>query len=230
MNKVAIVTGGSSGIGLELVKRLLAREYKVIGVARDASKIPEGAIKIAGDVGEQSTAERAVAAAGHVDLLVNNAGIFIAKPFTDYSAEDYARLLATNLHGFVYMTQQALRVMVPAGKGHIVNIGTSLVVNPIASVPSALPVLLKGGIEAASRSLALEYAPRGIRVNTVAAGIIDTPMHAPEDHAFLRTLNPKGRIGTVAEIADAVLYPQGASFVTGEVLHVDGGSHAGNWS
>jgi NAD(P)-dependent dehydrogenase (short-subunit alcohol dehydrogenase family) len=233
MSKVAIVTGGSSGIGLELVKRLLARDYHVISVARRASAIADASVKIDGDVGSEATAARAVQAAlerfGRLDLFVNNAGIFIAKPFTEYNAEEYAQLLSTNLHGFVYSTQHALRAMVPRASGHIVNIGTSLSVQPNAAVPSALAILIKGGIEAASRSLAIEYAKQGIRVNTVAPGIIDTPMHAQESHPFLRQLSPAARLGSPADVADAVLYLDNAPFVSGEIVHVDGGAHAGKW-
>jgi NAD(P)-dependent dehydrogenase (short-subunit alcohol dehydrogenase family) len=229
--KVAIVTGGSSGIGLGLVRRLLAEDYAVLGIARDASRIPSPALAVEGDVGIESTAERAVALAlakfGRLDLLVNNAGIFIAKPFTDYTREDFARLVSTNLNGFVYMTQHALRAM--KGGGHIVNIGTSLSTQPQKQVPSALAILIKGGIEAASRALAVEYATQGIRVNTVAAGVIDTPMHAPADHDFLRTLSPANRLGSVDEVVEAVMYLERASFVSGEVLRVAGGAHAGRW-
>jgi NAD(P)-dependent dehydrogenase (short-subunit alcohol dehydrogenase family) len=170
-----------------------------------------------------------VARYGHLDLLVNNAGIFMAKPFVDYTADDYAALLATNLAGFFHMTQAALRRMAPRRSGHIVNIGTSLATQPIAGVPSALPILVKGGIEAATRSLAIEYAPQGIRVNTVAAGIIDTPMHAKASHEALRGLSPAHRIGAPADVTAAILYLDAATFVSGEVIHVDGGAHAGKW-
>jgi NAD(P)-dependent dehydrogenase (short-subunit alcohol dehydrogenase family) len=186
------------------------------------------------DVGDPRAAGRivdeAVARFGRVDVLINNAGIFIGKPFTEYSGDDYARLLSTNLAGFFHMTQAALRVMAPRRSGHIVNIGTSLVATPIAGVPSALAILIKGGIEAATRALAIEYAAQGIRVNTVSAGIIDTPMHQKESHGALGGLSPAGRIGTVQEVADAVLYLESAPFVSGEILHVDGGAHAGKWS
>jgi NAD(P)-dependent dehydrogenase (short-subunit alcohol dehydrogenase family) len=237
--KVALVTGASSGIGRAIAQTLLGRDYRVTAVSRTASKHPALAdatrfIAVDGDVGDEGTAARAVDAAlakfGKIDLLVNNAGIFIAKPFTDYTADDYARLLATNLAGFFHMTQRALRAMEGGRSGHIINIGTSLASQPIAGVPSALPILIKGGIEAATRSLAIEYAPHGIRMNTIAAGIIDTPLHAQESHAFLQGLSPARRIGTPLEIADAVLYLESATFVSGEVLHVDGGAHAGKWA
>jgi NAD(P)-dependent dehydrogenase (short-subunit alcohol dehydrogenase family) len=237
--KVALVTGASSGIGLEIAQTLLGRGYNVVAVSRTASKQAVLAdatrfIAVDGDVGDERTAARAVDAAltkfGKLDLLVNNAGIFIAKRFTDYTADDYAKLLATNLAGFFHMTQRALRAMEGGHSGHIVNIGTSLASQPVAGVPSALPILIKGGIEAATRSLAIEYAVHGIRMNTIAAGIIDTPMHPKENHGFLQGLSPARRIGTPLEIADAVLYLESATFVSGEVLHVDGGAHAGKWA
>lgn len=235
--KVAIVTGASSGIGLELTKTLLEKGYAVVAVSRTASKTLEPSEQLAvvdGDVGAAETAERAVAEAqerfGGLDLLVNNAGNFIPKPFTDYTSEDYERILSTNLAGFFHMTQHALRAMAPKKSGHIVNIGTTLATQPVAGVPSALPILIKGGIEAATRSLAIEYAHAGIRVNTVAPGIVDTPMHPSENHAFLAKLSPAGRIAKASEIADAILFLDGATFVSGEILHVDGGAHAGKWS
>jgi NAD(P)-dependent dehydrogenase (short-subunit alcohol dehydrogenase family) len=236
--KTAIVTGASSGIGLGIAEALLARGYNVVATSRNASRAPQlraaaQLLVVDGDVGQARTAERVVSAAvdfGGLDLLVNNAGIFLAKPFTEYTQEDYARLFSTNVAGFFHMTQHALRVMQVARHGHIVNIGTSLVQQPIAGVPSALSILTKGGIEAATRSLAIEYAPHGIRVNTVAAGIIDTPMHPAENHEALKGLSPAKRLGTVREVLEAVLYLEGATFVSGQILHVDGGAHAGKWS
>jgi NAD(P)-dependent dehydrogenase (short-subunit alcohol dehydrogenase family) len=237
--RVALVTGASSGIGLRIAATLVERGYRVVAASRTASRhaaVADAAkfIAVDGDVGDEGTAARAVEAArtnfGRLDLLVNNAGIFIAKRFTDYTADDYTKLLATNLAGFFYMTQHALRVMERGQSGHVVNIGTSLASQPVAGVPSALPILIKGGIEAATRSLAIEYAVHGIRVNTIAPGIVDTPMHPKENHGFLQGLSPAGRIGTPLEIADAVLYLESATFVSGEVLHIDGGAHAGKWA
>lgn len=237
--KVAVVTGASSGIGLEVTKTLLQRGYGVVATSRHAStaaslSADERLAIVDGDVAEPSTAERVIRAAreqfGRVDLLVNNAGIFIARPFTEYSADEYARLVSTNMAGFVHMTQRALREFVEARSGHIVSISTSLVAQPIAAVPSALPIFIKGGIEAATRALAVEYAGRGIRANAIAPGIIDTPMHPSSSHAALKGLSPAGRLGAASEVAEAVLYLESASFVSGEVVHVDGGAHAGKWS
>jgi len=237
--KIAVVTGASSGIGLNVARALLAGGYSVVATSRQATSsrdlVASSRLAIVdGDVGDARTAERVVQEArsrfGGLDLLVNNAGSFLSKSFTEYDAHDYSSLLATNLTGFFHMTQHALREMLKANSGHIVNIGTSLVQQPIFGVPGALPVMFKGGIEAATRSLAIEYADRGIRINTVAAGIIDTPMHAAENREFLRGLSPARRIGSTDEIAQAVLYLQSASFVSGEILHVDGGAHAGKWS
>ncbi len=238
-SKVALVTGASSGIGLQMTKALLERGYAVVAMSRhvsacDALQASDQLALFDGDVAEPATAKRAVELAlerfGQLDLLVNNAGVFIAKPFTQYTQADYDRLLATNLGGFFHMTKHALEAMLPKQRGHIVNIGTSLATVPVVSVPSALPILIKGGLEAATRSLAIEYAEAGIRVNTIAAGIIDTPMHPRENHGFLAGLSPAKRLGTTQEIADALLYLDSAQFVSGEVVHVDGGAHAGKWS
>jgi NAD(P)-dependent dehydrogenase (short-subunit alcohol dehydrogenase family) len=236
--KVTIVTGASSGIGLGIARALIARGHDLVATARSITTggvLPASPLValVDGDIGDPTTAARLVDVAltrfGRIDTLVNNAGIFQVKPFTDYTADDIDRLLATNLAGFVHTTRAVLPHMVARRSGHIVNLGTSLAGQPIAGVPSAMPILIKGGIEAATRSLAIEYADRGIRVNTVSAGIVDTPMHPREHHEFLASLSPAGRIGQVAEIVDAVLYLDGAGFVSGEVLHVDGGAHAGRW-
>lgn len=236
--KTAIVTGASSGIGLGITEALLEHGYNVVATSRTASQSGQlrrsaRLVIVDGDVGVARTAELVVNAArdfGGLDLLVNNAGIFVPKPFTEYTQDDFARLLSTNVAGFFHMTQHALRVMEAEARGHIVNIGTSLVKQPIAGVPSALSILTKGGIEAATASLAIEYASRGIRVNTIAAGIIDTPMHPSEKHEALKGLSPAKRLGNVREMAEAVLYLEGATFVSGQILHLDGGAHAGKWS
>jgi NAD(P)-dependent dehydrogenase (short-subunit alcohol dehydrogenase family) len=166
---------------------------------------------------------------GHVDVLVNNAGIFNAKPFVEYTEEELDQLVATNLKGFVYASQAAARHMVARRQGHIVNITASIALQPNQQVPALLPVLIKGGINAATRALALELAPHNVKVNAVAPGIVDTPLYTPEQHGFLNGLSPAGRIATVREIADAVLYLTSADFTTGVVLPVDGGMSTGKW-
>ena len=186
-----------------------------------------------GDVADPETAasltRTAVERFGSVDLLVNNAGIFLAKPFAESTVDDYQRLVATNLTGFLHVTQSAVRQMRTQASGHIVTITTSLASQPVQGVSASLAILTKGGLNAITRALAIEYAKDGIRVNAVAPGIVDTAMHAPQSHEFLQTMHPIQRLATVDEIVDAVLYLAEAPFVTGEVLHVDGGAHAGRW-
>lgn len=234
VQKVAIITGASQGIGASLVSAFREHGHKVVATSRSIK--PSGSddvVTVAGDIADPATAERAVQAAiehfGRVDTLVNNAGIFLAKPFVDYTTEDYNSVLATNLTGFFHISQKAAAEMLKRGGGHIVSISTSLVDQPIKGVPAAMANITKGAINAVTRSLAIEYADKGIRVNAVAPGIIKTPMHAPETHDFLSKLHPMGRMGEVSEIVDAVLYLDQAQFVTGEILHVDGGQHAGHW-
>jgi NAD(P)-dependent dehydrogenase (short-subunit alcohol dehydrogenase family) len=232
--KVAIITGTSQGIGAGLVQGFRERGYRVVANSRSI-KPSESAdlITVAGDIADPTVAKRVVDKAverfGRVDTLVNNAGIFISKPFIEYSAEDFANVLSVNLAGFFHVSQQAAARMLSQRSGHIVNITTSLVDQPIAGVPAAMASLTKGGLDAVTRSLAIEYADKGIRVNAVSPGIIKTPMHAPETHDFLSKLHPMQRLGEVKEIVDAVLYLDNAGFVTGEVLRVDGGQHAGRW-
>ncbi|HWU95706.1 MAG TPA: SDR family oxidoreductase [Sphingomonas sp.] len=230
--KVAIVTGASQGIGAGIVAAYRARGYRVVATSRSVRAVDDPALlSVAGDIGDPETGPRVVAEAlarfGRVDTLVNNAGIFVAKPYTDYSPEDYARVVATNLTGFHFITQAAVAAMEKRGGGHIVSITTSLVRTANSKVPSVLASLTKGGIDAATRSLAIEYARRGIRVNAVSPGVIRTPMHAPETHAALAALHPVARLGEISDIVDAVLYLEDAAFVTGETLHVDGGQAAG---
>jgi NAD(P)-dependent dehydrogenase (short-subunit alcohol dehydrogenase family) len=190
-------------------------------------------LTIAGDITDPAVADRVISGAvemfGRVDTLVNNAGIFISKPFTEYTEADFAGIVSVNLAGFFHISQRAMRLMLAQGGGHIVNLTTTLVKQPVKGVPSALASLTKGGLDAVTRSLAIEYADRGIRVNAVAPGVIKTPMHAPETHASLAGLHPMGRMGEVREVVEAVLYLESAEFVTGETLHVDGGAHAGHW-
>ncbi|HSR67299.1 MAG TPA: SDR family oxidoreductase [Acidobacteriota bacterium] len=237
-NRTAIVTGASSGIGLEIARTLLQSGYQVVANSRRISRSKkltpsENLVLMDGDVSQPETGARLVETArrqfGSVGLLVNNAGVFIPKPFTEYSEDDFQTLLATNLAGFFHVTQPTVAQMISQKSGHIVNISTTLAVQPLAAVPAALPILTKGGLNAVTRALAIELAAQGIRVNAIGAGIIDTPMHDPANHDFLKTLHPIQRLGEVSEISRAVLYLSEASFVTGEVLHVDGGAHAGRW-
>ena len=231
--KVVVITGASQGIGEALVKAYLDRNYRVVATSRSIkpSTNPD-LLTVAGDIGDPETGPRVIKEAlerfGRVDTLVNNAGIFIGVPFTDYTREQYERKVATNLNGFYYITQAAIAEMEKRGHGHVVSITTSLVDNADSNVPSVLASLTKGGINAATKSLAIEYAKRGIRVNAVAPGIIKTPMHDPATHEVLGQLHPVGRMGETADIVGAVLYLETACFVTGEILHVDGGQSAGH--
>lgn len=232
--KVAVITGASQGIGAGLVQGFLDRGYRVVANSRSIEPSPSAdVLAIAGDIADPAVADRVIGGAvekfGRVDTLVNNAGIFIGKPFVEYTAADFTRKLSVNLAGFFYVSQRAIRQMLTQGGGHVVNLTTTLVNQPVKGVPSALASLTKGGLDAVTRSLAIEYADRGIRVNAVAPGVIKTPMHAPETHAALAGLHPLGRMGEVQEVVDAVLYLESAAFVTGETLHIDGGAHAGHW-
>jgi NAD(P)-dependent dehydrogenase (short-subunit alcohol dehydrogenase family) len=231
--KVAIITGASQGIGDALVKAYRDRNFRVVANSRSIRQPADPDIlAVAGDIADSNTAERIVSQAidrfGRIDTLVNNAGIFVAKPFTDYTDEDYANLLGINLDGFFHVTRRAAKEMLKRGSGHIVQITTSLDEHAVSSVPSALAALTKGGLNAATKSLAIEYASKGIRVNAVAPGAVKTPMHAPESYDFLAKLHPVGRMGEVRDVVDAVLYLEGAAFTTGEILHVDGGQSAGH--
>jgi NAD(P)-dependent dehydrogenase (short-subunit alcohol dehydrogenase family) len=230
--KVAVITGASQGIGAALVSAYLARKYRVVATSRSikASSNPD-VLAVAGDIGDPETGKRVIeqglARFGRIDTLINNAGIFIANRFTDYSAEQYAQVVATNLTGFFFITQPAIAAMERQGGGHVVNITTALVDRADSNVPSVLTSLTKGGLDAATRSLAIEYAKRGIRVNAVAPGIIKTPMHAATMHEAFAALHPVGRMGEISDIVDAILYLEDAPFVTGVTLHVDGGQSAG---
>ena len=227
------MTGGSQGIGAALVQAYRGLGYRVVATSRSIAPSDDAdLLTIAGDIGDPATGPRVIAEAltrfGRIDTLVNNAGIFVARPFDHYTPEEYDRVVATNLNGFFFTTQAAIAAMEPRGGGHIVSITTALVEHPLSAVPSALASLSKGGIDAATRSLAIEYATRGIRVNVVAPGVINTPMHAPASHAALAALHPVGRLGEISEIVNAVLYLETAGFVTGESIHVDGGQAAGH--
>lgn len=232
-NKVVVITGASQGIGAELVKGFRERGHRVVATARSIkpSNDPD-ILAVAGDIADPSTARRviseAVAKFGRVDTLVNNAGVFIAKPFTSYTAEDYAAITGINLTGFFHITQLAITEMEKNRSGHVVSITTSLVDHAINGVPSVLASLTKGGMNAATKSLAIEYAKTGIRANAVSPGIIKSPMHPPETHAALHALHPMGHMGEMRDVVDAVLFLDSAPFITGEILHVDGGQSAGH--
>lgn len=230
--KVAVITGASQGIGAGLVRAYRERGYRVVATSRSITPSDDPAIlSVPGDIGDPETGERVIAAGlaafGRIDTLVNNAGAFIAGPFTATSDAQYQQILATNLNGFFFITRAAMAAMEAQGSGHIVSITTTLAEVANSKVPSVLASLTKGGINAATRSLAIEYAARGIRVNAVSPGIIKTPMHAPETHAAKGTLHPMGHMGEIADVVGAVLYLESAPFVTGEILHVDGGQSAG---
>ena len=231
--KVAIVTGASRGIGAGLTEAFARAGYAVVATSRSirASTEPE-IVAVPGDIAEAETAQRVTEQAldrfGRIDTLINNAGLFIGKPFTDYTPDDYAAVTAVNLEGFFYVTQCAVRQMVDQGGGHIVNVTTSLVDHARSASPSALASLTKGGLDAVTRSLAIEYASRGVRVNAVSLGVIKTPMHDPASYDDLAAVHPLGRAGEISDVVDGVLYLERATFVTGEILHIDGGQAAGH--
>src|SRR6201987_51709 len=231
--KVAVITGASQGIGAALVKAYHARNYRVIATARSIKPTNDDQIlAVPGDIADRKTAERAisegVARFGRIDTLINNAGVFVAKPFTRYSEADYAAVLGVNLTGFFHITQLAIKEMEKRHSGHVVQITTSLVEHANSNVPSVLASLTKGGLSAATKSLAIEYANRGIRVNAVAPGVIKTPMHPVETHGQPAKLHPLGRMGEISDIVGAILYLESASFVTGENIYVDGGQTRGH--
>jgi NAD(P)-dependent dehydrogenase (short-subunit alcohol dehydrogenase family) len=237
--KTVIVTGASQGIGAAVVKAFLGRGYNVVGTSRNATrsaelKASEQLLLVDGDIGQAATAQKVVDATvqkfGSIDVVVNNAGIFSAKPFTDYSADDFRALVSTNLEGYIYITQLAVKQMLAQKSGgSVVGITSSLVDNPIGGLPVSLPMITKGGLDAITRSLASEYAKEHIRFNTVAPGVVDTPLHKDNPKDFLKTLSPMGTISSSEDIANAVVYLAEARQITGEVLHVDGGAHNGKW-
>jgi NAD(P)-dependent dehydrogenase (short-subunit alcohol dehydrogenase family) len=237
--KTAIVTGASRGIGAGLVEALLKRGYRVVATSRSITTInpfpmSEDLALVSGDISAPNTAakvgEIAVSRFGGIDALVNNAGIYFSKQFTDYTADDLRTLVSVNIEGFLLMTQFAIKQMVAQKTGgSIVNISATSADHPIAGENSSVPMITKGGLDAVTRSLAMEYVKQGIRVNAVAPGIVDTPMHKDDSMDFLRTLQPMGQIADVKDIVDAIVYLTEARQVTGEVLHVDGGAHVGKW-
>jgi NAD(P)-dependent dehydrogenase (short-subunit alcohol dehydrogenase family) len=233
--KVAIVTGASRGIGAALVKRFRELDYGVVATSRSITKTEsvndDATLRIEGDIGEPDTAARVVDIAmqhfGRIDTLINNAGIFIPKPFVDYSLHDFTSVISVNLKGFFHISQQAAARMLQAGSGHIVSITAAIADQPLAALPAALAALTKGGLAAATRSLAIEYAARGIRVNAVAPGVVNTSLLPPEMREMLTAMQPFGRMGETHDIVDAVVYLEQAPFVTGEILRVDGAAFSG---
>jgi NAD(P)-dependent dehydrogenase (short-subunit alcohol dehydrogenase family) len=231
--KVIVITGASQGMGAETVKAFRSRGHRVVATARSIKPTGDAdLLAVAGDIGDPATARRVIDEAierfGRIDTLVNNAGIFVAKPFTEYTAEDFKLLINVNLAGFFYVTQLALAQMEKQSSGHIVNITTTLVDHAMEALPAAMASLTKGGLAAVTRALAIEYAKRGIRVNAVAPGMIKTPMFTPDLYAKFGALHPMGRMGEMSDIVEAILYLDSAPFVTGEILHVDGGQIAGH--
>ena len=238
-SRTVIVSGASQGIGAAIVKTFLERGYSVVANSRNISKsaafAPSAKLALVdGSIGEAATAAEiartAMSKFGSIDALINNAGIFFAKPFTDYTAEDFKSLASINLEGFIYISQIAIKQMVAQKSGgSIVSITATLADHPIAGVNASVPMITKGGLDAITRSLAMEYAKDGIRVNAVAPGVVATPMHQKDSEDSLKSLSPLGRIADVQDIADAVIYLTEAREITGEVLHVDGGAHLGKW-
>ncbi|UPG92110.1 SDR family oxidoreductase [Luteibacter aegosomaticola] len=231
--KVAVITGASQGIGAGLVSAFLERGFRIVANSRAIPPSDHPDIHaVPGNIGDPEVAERVIREAverfGRVDTLVNNAGVFVPKPFVEYTALDYANVLTVNLHGFFYVTQAAVRQMLAQESGHIVSITTTLVEHPVAGIPSVLTSLTKGGVTSATKSLAIEYATRGIRANAVSPGVIQTPMHERSEWGVLAALHPVHRMGEIKDIVDAVMYLENATFVTGEILHVDGGQSAGH--
>lgn len=231
--KVVIVTGGSRGIGAGLVAEYRRRGWAVVAASRTVKPAGDPAVlTVEGDVADPVTTDGIISGAletfGRIDTLINNAGVFISKPFTDYTADDYALAVGVNLTGFFMLTQRAISEMLKRGSGHVVNITTTLADYAISSTPSVLTSLTKGGLASATKSLAIEYASRGIRVNAVSPGIIQTPEHPPETYDALAGLHPLGRVGQVSDIVDGILFLESSPFITGEILHIDGGQIAGH--
>ncbi|HEU0249666.1 MAG TPA: SDR family oxidoreductase [Solirubrobacteraceae bacterium] len=231
--KVAIITGASQGIGAGLSKAYRDLGYVVIATAQSIGPSEDsGIVAVEGDIADPDTAQRVVDAAierfGRIDTLINNAGIYIGKPFTEYTLEDFNALVAVNLTGFFHMTTHTIKHMLDQGRGHVVNVSTTLVEQADSGRPAALSVLTKGGLVAVTKSLAIEYASRGLRVNAVSLGVIKTPTHDASSYAGMGALHPVGRVGEIEDVVGGVLYLESSPFVTGEVLHIDGGQSAGH--
>jgi NAD(P)-dependent dehydrogenase (short-subunit alcohol dehydrogenase family) len=235
-SQVAIITGASSGIGLGITQSLLEHGYRVVANSRTISKSKDlkpsaDLVLVDGDIGKKETGikvvETTVKNFGRIDLLVNTAGIYMAKPFTEYTPEDFESMISTNVAGYFFVTQQVVAQMRKQKSGHIVSISTVLTDQPLAGAPISLPVITKSTIPAFSRALAMEYVADGIRVNTISPGVVDTPMHANDDHEALKKLHPIPRLVQISEIVDALFYLQSAPMVNGENIRIDGGAHAG---
>jgi NAD(P)-dependent dehydrogenase (short-subunit alcohol dehydrogenase family) len=231
--KVVVITGGSQGIGAGLVTAYHRQGWSVVATARTIKAPDPDVLTVNGDLADPATAERIVSAAlerfGRIDTLVNNAGVYISKPFTDYTAEDYALLVGVNLTGFFWLTQRVIAEMLPRHSGHVVNMSATIADHANSSVPAALAALTKGALASATRSLAVEYASRGIRVNAVSPGIIQTPVHPADSYQELGDrLPPLGLVGQVSDVVDGVLFLEASSYITGEILHIDGGQNAGH--
>ena len=230
---VALITGAERGIGAGLTEAFRRSGYAVVATSRSIPAAEESdLLTVQGDITDPGTSRRVVEQAlerfGRIDTLVNNAGVYIGKPFGEYTIDDFAAVTAVNLAGFFHITQQAIGPMVTRGAGHIVNISSSLVDQPDSTRPSALASLTKGGLVAVTRSLAIEYAARGVRVNAVSLGVIRTPIHDAASYEGMGALHPLGRVGEISDVVDGILYLERASFVTGEILHIDGGQSAGH--
>jgi NAD(P)-dependent dehydrogenase (short-subunit alcohol dehydrogenase family) len=235
-SKTAIVTGARQGIGAGLVEGFLNKGYSVVATSRKVTQSltpSPGLVLVDGDIGSQETAAKAVEAAtthfGRIDVLVNNAGIFRTKPFLEFTTDDFNALVSTNLLGFLYITQLTVKQMLKQKSGNVVTISAALVDQPVAGVHASVSMITKGGLNAVTRSLAIEYAKDGIRFNAVAPGVVDSPLHKDEPKDFLKTFQPMGKVVEVKDIVDAVLFLAEADQVTGEILRVDGGAHAGRW-
>jgi NAD(P)-dependent dehydrogenase (short-subunit alcohol dehydrogenase family) len=232
--KVAIITGGSQGIGAGLVAAYRRQGWAVVANARTMKPTEDpDVLTVEGDIAEPETTERIIAGAlgrfGRIDTLINNAGVYVSKPFTDYTAEDYALVVGVNLSGFFWLTQRAIAEMLQRYGGHVVNISATIAEYANSSTPSVLTALTKGGLASVTRSLAVEYASRGIRVNAVSPGVIQTPMHPPESYDELGDrLAPLGRVGQISDIVDGILFLEASPYITGEILHIDGGQTAGH--
>jgi NAD(P)-dependent dehydrogenase (short-subunit alcohol dehydrogenase family) len=231
--KVAVVTGGSQGIGAGIVAAYRGQGWVVVANALTIKQSEDtGVLAVEGNIADRATADQIIDAAlekfGHVDTLINNAGLFMSKPFTDYTADDYALMVGVNLTGFFWLTQRTIAEMLKQGSGHIVNVSATVAERANSAEPAVLPALTKGGMSSATRSLAIEYASRGIRVNAVSPANIQTPMHPPESYEGLARMIPLGRVGQISDVVNGILFLESSPYITGEIVHIDGGEIAGH--